>query len=98
MLKKKKKSSAFYEMSGSLFWTWKQSWHTNQSKHPSECLWDSAAWLTSEGDSLYKSTFFDASVLSQSISHLILVLSPVDAADVLSGAYGRQDKGSAQAW
>lgn len=42
--------------------------------------------------------FFDASVLSQSISHLILVLSPVDAADVVSGAYGRQDKGSAQAW
>lgn len=51
--------------------------------------------LTSEGDSFY---FFEASVPSQSISHLILVLSPVDAADVVSRAYGRQEKGPAQTW
>lgn len=41
---------------------------------------------------------FDASVLLQSISHLILVLSWVDAADVVSRAYGRQDEGSVQTW
>lgn len=61
--------------------------------HPRVCLKDFVAWMTSEGDSRYKSPFFDASVLSQSISHLISALSRVDAADVVSGAYCRQDRG-----
>ena len=59
---------------------------------PGARLRDSVVWMTSEGDSCHKSTFSssssffffpDASVLSESISHLISVLSPVDAADVV---------------
>lgn len=45
--------------------------------HPFLCLRDLIVWKTSEGDSLHK-FIFDASVLLQSISHLILVLSQVD--------------------
>lgn len=60
---------------------------TNLLWHPCLCWVDDIwRWLPLQ---VY---IFDASVLSQSISHLILVLSWVDAADVVSGAYGRQDE------
>lgn len=65
--------------------------------HPRVCLdKHSVCWMTSEGDFLYMSTFLMPLPRSQSISHLISALSRVDAADVVFGAYGQQDEGSAQ--
>lgn len=63
------------------------------------CAFQSLYWLDDIWRWLPLQVYiFDASVLSQSISHLILVLSRVDVADVVSGAYSRRDEGSAQTW